>query len=159
MEPTAQMSEVKDQHVPQPIRLEDFEPGHLKERSHSIEEISAVLVKHNSRGCLTTRQHDALERFKYQGNWNLGAVCGHYLLYWDAPNALAKELTKFFDIFNDFYFNGVLEGYCKVSVMNEVLMDLRFVEANGVCWTEPAGWSSDPRFKKEKTTCTLLVTL
>ncbi len=93
------------EHKTSPIPLEEFEAGFLKPASYSEEDIAKVMVEHLSRKPegLTDRQKKGLDRFKYDGSWNLA----------DTPNI--RDLKKFFDIFNDVYFNGVLTGYGKIE--------------------------------------------
>jgi hypothetical protein len=52
------------------------------------------------------------------------------------------NLTTFFDIFNDMYFKGVLEGFCKIEFVTERRLDRRFLCA------EPAGYC-DPLFSRK----------
>ncbi|TAQ89149.1 hypothetical protein B7494_g2559 [Chlorociboria aeruginascens] len=85
---------------PKPIRStskltrEIFEIGCLKPSSYHKEEISHVNQREED-----LRQSNAIRRSKYAGTWNLSK-----------PDNQA-DLVKFFEIFNDLYFNGHVTGY------------------------------------------------
>jgi hypothetical protein len=110
------MSTSPVEHKTSPIPLEDFRAGFLKPASYSEEDIAKVMVEHLHREPedLTDRQKRGLARFKYDGSWNLA----------DTQNI--RDLEKFFDIFNDVYFNGVLTGYGKVELLSSNSLSNRF---------------------------------
>jgi hypothetical protein len=142
------MSGPKPVHMTSAIPLEDFQAGYLKPHSHSREEISDVIIKHVSRRAedITTRQREGLARFKYQGTWSLAK-----------PENL-QDLKKFFDIFNDVYFNGVLTGYCQLEALEENTVTSRLgFYCLGYCQTKCAGYVSDPRFKTEKPSSSIII--
>lgn len=60
-------------------------------------------------------------------------------------------MKKYFDIFNDIIFNGVLTGLVKLEILEDARVMERFgSEVQGFCQTVHAGWDRDPRFKLEK---------
>jgi hypothetical protein len=106
-----------------PIPLEDFELGRLKPLSWSREAISAAIIANLERSrvwkqygisryiephkeLLSKRQKDTVERFNYQGSWNLAQ-----------PDNL-EDLNKFFDLFDDAYFGGLLKWYCRLETIS-----------------------------------------
>jgi hypothetical protein len=128
-------------HKTSPISLEEFQPGYLKPLSYSQEEISNVIIKHISRKAedLTDRQREGIARFKYQGSWNL------------ANPENIHDLRKFFDIFNDVFFNGVLTGYCQIEVVESDWAAFRYSrELRGICTPVHPGKELDTRFRIDK---------
>ncbi|KUJ13229.1 uncharacterized protein LY89DRAFT_737207 [Mollisia scopiformis] len=95
----------RPKHTPLPIALEGFVPGGLKPEAYSISDLASVLITHIRRTDLTSIQQRGLTRYKYQGSLN-----------WGEPGNVS-DMKKFFDIFNDVYFNGVLTGYCKLGTV------------------------------------------
>ena len=136
------MSTSPVEHKTSPIPLEEFKAGFLKPASYSEEDIAKVMVEHLSRKPkdLTDRQKEGLARFKYNGSWNLA----------DTENI--RDLEKFFDIFNDVYFNGVLTGYGKVELLSSYHLKKRFFRSPPAAFCQPIrpGNEIDPRFKIEK---------
>jgi hypothetical protein len=61
-------------------------------------------------------------------------------------------LEKFFDIFNDVYFNGVLTGYGKIELLSSYSLSNRFTRSSPAAFCQPIrpGNEIDPRFKIEK---------
>jgi hypothetical protein len=143
-----------------PIPLEDFELGRLKPLSWSREAISAAIVAnvdrtttkvvkgantwlHRNDDGLSERQKGAVERFKYQGSWNLAQ-----------PHNL-EDLNKFFGLFDDAYFGGLLKGYCRAEWIEEFETKRRFArdyecDWDGLCYPYYPGEGRDPRFNIEK---------
>jgi hypothetical protein len=139
-----------------PIPLEDFELGRLKPLSWSRGAISAAIVANIDRSCekfqssgqtyrqpkkelLSKRQKGAMDRFKYQGSWNLAQ-----------PDNF-EDLNKFFDIFDDAYFGGLLKGYCRLEWIEESDTERRLEKGfDGVCYPYFPGEQRDPRFITEK---------
>jgi hypothetical protein len=96
------------------------------------------MVKHLNRKPedITAIQKEGLARFKYNGSWSL-AELGNL-----------KDLEKFFDIFNDVYFNGVLTGYARIMALSSVDMQRRFSGGiEGFCQPIRQGNELDPRFR------------
>ncbi|KAN0090521.1 hypothetical protein V8E51_019100 [Hyaloscypha variabilis] len=135
------MADTKHIHKTLPITPEEFQPGGLRLYSHTQEEISNVIIKHVSRRGedLLPRQIEGLARFKYDGSWNLGQ-----------PNNL-RDMRKYFEIFNDVLYNGVLTGHYQVEILGDewALQRLGFVTL-GYCELEDPEWQCDPRFELEK---------
>jgi len=130
------------------IPLEDFQPGGLNQFSHTQEEISEVIIKHLSRKKqeLTPRQLEGIARFKYDGSWNLGQ-----------PDNL-RDLKKFFDIFNDVFFNGVLTGWCQIEILKDKCAFQRLgFDSLGHCNTDYPGWRRDPRYQIERPSICIVI--
>ena len=127
------------EHKTSPIPLEEFQVGFLKPASYSEEDIADVMVKHLNRKPedITTRQKEGLARFKYNGSWSL------------AKTENLGDLEKFFDIFNDVYFNGVLTGYARINRLSWLDMQRRFGYGGpeGFCQPIRQGNELDPRFR------------
>jgi hypothetical protein len=136
------MSTSPAEHKTSPIPLEEFKAGFLKPASYSEEDIAKVMVEHLSREPedLTDRQKEGLARFKYDGSWNLG------------NRESTRDLEKFFDIFNDVYFNGVLTGYGKIELSNSESTWNRFNHPHPFAFCQPIrpGDETDPRFRIDK---------
>jgi hypothetical protein len=111
-------------HISPPITPEDFELGRMKPLSYTREALSAAIV-HNVRQSLdpkqswtsegrsrdgsgtknlSPRQKQAIDRFKHQGHWSISQ-----------PSNI-QDIKKFFDIFDDAYFGGLLKGYCRFEL-------------------------------------------
>jgi hypothetical protein len=137
------------EHKTSPIPLEEFEAGFLKPAFYSEDDIAKVMVEHLSRwpGDLTDRQKKGLARFKYDGSWNLA----------DTPNI--RDLEKFFVIFNDVYFNGVLTGYGKIELLSSYSLSKRFKHSSPEAFCQPIrpGNEIDPRFRIEKPSFTIVL--
>jgi hypothetical protein len=115
------MEPVAGVHVSPPIPPEDFEIGRMKPLSYTREALSAAIVRNVRRSLdpeqswtsggrtrggsgtknLSPRQKQAIDRFKYQGNWSLSEPSN------------TQDIKKFFEIFDDVYFGGLLKGYCQ----------------------------------------------
>jgi len=137
------MADTKSIHITSPITDEEFQPGRLGLYSHTQEEISNAIIKHVGRKGkdLLPRQKDGLARFKYDGSWNLGQ-----------PNN-ARDMKKYFDIFNDVFFIGVLTGLVRIEILEDRWASHRFgSRVLGFCSTTHPGWyyNPDPRFMLEK---------
>jgi len=78
-----------------------------------------------------------MRKFKYNGSSNLGQ-----------PENL-PDLLKFFDIFNDVLFEGILSGWCKVEWYDSTAAGIRG-EARAVCQGHLPRLTLDPRFQLEK---------
>ncbi|KAN0090520.1 hypothetical protein V8E51_019099 [Hyaloscypha variabilis] len=133
------MANTMREHKTSPIPLEEFQVGFLKPASYSEEDIADVMVKHLNRKPedITTRQKEGLARFKYNGSWSL------------AKTENLEDLEKFFDIFNDVYFNGVLTGYARINRLSWLDMQRRFGYGGleGFCQPIRQGNELDPRFR------------
>lgn len=135
--------------------MEDFELGRLKPLSHSREAISSAMIAHLGRrhyypeDKLPPRRKRAFERFKYQGSWKLG----------DPDNI--EDLTGFFDLFNDMYFNGLITGYCKIVLLKASVLRKRFLESDLIGHCDPCfpREGRDPRFQPENVMCTLSIVI
>jgi len=129
----------KPQHTPQPISLEEFKPGGMKPGSYSHEDITKTLVNHISRskGDFTDRQKEGLRKFKHYGTWSFSQ-----------PDSL-DELKKWFDIFNDIFFNGILTGHCTLDFYDTRYLRLGY-RVRGYCTTYIPGQERDPRFLLER---------
>jgi hypothetical protein len=118
------MDSITGVHVSPPIPPEDFELGRMKPLSYTREALSAAII-HNVRRSLdrnqiwsidgrsewgsgtenlSPRQKQSIERLKYQGYWNIGR-----------PNNI-QDIKKFFEIFDDAYFGGLLKNYCRFEL-------------------------------------------
>jgi hypothetical protein len=143
------MSTSPVEHKTSQIPLEDFRAGFLKPASYSEEDIAKVMLEHLHREPedLTDRQKEGLARFKYDGSWNLA----------DTQNI--RDLEKFFDIFNDVYFNGVLTGYGKVEWLSSDSLSNRFNCSPPAAFCQPIrpGNEIDPRFKIENPSFTIVL--
>jgi hypothetical protein len=66
---SAMMSTSKPKHIPPRIKREDFQSGHMKPNSYSLEDISAAIIDHLSRSKdeFTVKQLEGLAKFKYHG--------------------------------------------------------------------------------------------
>jgi hypothetical protein len=86
------------------------------------------------------RQNDAVERFKYQGSWNLAE-----------PDNLG-DLNKYFDTFDDAYFGGLLKGYCRLEMISDIDQVRRRSGGgcDGYCQPYWPGEELDPRYALEK---------
>ena len=86
------------------ITEENFQPGKLAPLSYDREELAEVIIKHINRegDDMTTRQQEALSRYKYTGTWNI------------ANPSNTEDLRKWFGCYNDVFFNGILTGYVPV---------------------------------------------
>ena len=124
-------------HVPPPIRREDFEVGCLKPGSYSIEDISAAILDHLDRDELSPRQLEALRRYKYEGSWSVSR-----------PDNL-DDIRKFFEIFDDFYFHGLLRGYCTLELFRDT-HERQGLPLRGYCDSIGPGEERDPRYKLER---------
>jgi hypothetical protein len=111
------METQKHTHITPRITREDFQAGYMKPGGYSLEDIAAAIIDNVTRPKeeLTPRQMEGLRKFKYHGSWNLAQ-----------PEDLAN-LHKFFDIFNDVYFNGVLTGHCKLEWFDSTARGVRRV--------------------------------
>jgi hypothetical protein len=116
------MDTQKHTHITPRIAREDFQAGYMKPGGYNLEDIAAAIIDNVTRPKeeLTPRQVEGIRKFKYHGSWNLGQ-----------PENLA-DLHKFFDIFNDVYFNGVLTGHCKLVWYDSTVRGTR-KGAWGVC--------------------------
>ncbi|CZR58069.1 uncharacterized protein PAC_07959 [Phialocephala subalpina] len=149
------MTSAKNFHDPPSIPRGDFELGRLKSLSYSREAITTAMIAHLHPGRyypedkLPPREKQALERFKYQGSWKLGNVDN------------IEDLTEFFDLFNDMYFNGLLTGYCKLVLIRAGTLQKRFLESGLIGRCEPSfpKEGRDPRFQPEKVMCTLSIAI
>ncbi|KUJ13228.1 uncharacterized protein LY89DRAFT_721287 [Mollisia scopiformis] len=99
------MEDTTPNHIPPPISRDTFQAGSMKPHTYSMTAIRDAIIDHLNRSEdeLTERQRLALERYKYQGSWNMSQ-----------PTSL-ENLTKFYNFFNDIFFNGILTGYCKIG--------------------------------------------
>lgn len=123
------MSKEKPLHSPPPITRSDFQAGYMKPASYSRESISAAIIDHRRRTEeeLTPRQKDAIERFEHVGGCNLGQ-----------PDNI-RDFKKFFDVFNDVYFNGTRSGYCQIELVAEEWSTVRCgTPVEGWCYTKQA---------------------
>lgn len=132
-------------HIPPPISEEDFECGRLKPLSHSPEAISDALIKYISPGrChdwskFSVRQRRAITKFQGQGTWNLG----------DPDNI--DDIKKYFEIFDDAFFGGLLKGFCKLELIATPWIIRREGRSSeGLCRRYFPGKERDPRYKLEK---------
>jgi hypothetical protein len=140
-----------------PIPLEDFELGRLKPLSWSREAISAAIIANLERSLVVTqfgrsrnaepdkyllskRQKDAVERFNYQGSWNLAQ-----------PDNL-EDLNKFFNLFDDAYFGGLLKGYCRLETISSSDSTQRRFGGHwdGTCQPYWPGEERDSRYALDK---------
>jgi hypothetical protein len=133
------MDTQKHTHITPRIAREDFQAGYMKPGAYSLDDIAAAIIDNVTRPKeeLTPRQLEGLRKFKYDGSWNLAQ-----------PESLAN-LHKFFDIFNDVYFNGVLTGHCKLEWFDSTARGIRKV-AWAICDEQLPRRVRDPRFKFEK---------
>jgi hypothetical protein len=122
------------QHAPPRIAREDFEAGRLKPASYSIEDISAAIIDHLERDMPSPRQLRALRRYEYEGSWSISR-----------PENL-DDIRKFFEIFDDFFFHGVLKGYCTLEIFRDTHHRLGS-KISGYCYTELPGLERDWRYK------------
>ncbi|KUJ15438.1 uncharacterized protein LY89DRAFT_735552 [Mollisia scopiformis] len=119
-------------HISQPIAQEDFELGRLNPESYSLDHISKALVANIERvttvheRCYSARQKRALQQFRSHGTWNIA----------EAHNI--EDITRWFAIFNDAFFGGLLTG-----------------DANAYCSMTRSGSRRDPRYPISKPYCTL----
>ena len=111
----------------------------MKAGAYSIEDIGAAIIDHVSRRKedWTPRQLEGMRKFKYNGSWNLAQ-----------PENL-PDLLKFFDIFNDVFFNGILAGACKVEWYDSTAAGTKG-EARAFCQDYLPRKTRDPRFDFEK---------
>jgi hypothetical protein len=131
------MAANKPRHITDKIRREDFEAGGLKPASYSAEDISAALVDHLSRDEPSPRQLEALRRFKYDGGWSISQ-----------PDDI-QNFRKFFEIFDDFFFHGLLRGYCTLELFQDTHKRLGRA-AGGYCDYNSPGSELDYRFKLDR---------
>ncbi|KAH8759679.1 hypothetical protein F5882DRAFT_444091 [Hyaloscypha sp. PMI_1271] len=134
------MDTQKHTHITPRIAREDFQAGYMKPGAYSLDDIAAAIIDNVTRPKeeLTPRQLEGLRKFKYHGSWNLAQ-----------PESLAN-LHKFFDIFNDVYFNGVLTGHCKLEWFDSTARWGNRKVAWGICDEQLPRRVRDPRFKFEK---------
>lgn len=122
-----------------PICRDNFEPGALNPSSNSMKSLCDALIDNLDRldKDPTSRQSKAIERFKYQGHTNFAQ-----------PTNL-EDLRRFFEIFNDIFFNGVLLGYCTVGIYSDSHRDREEAYCSN---TFRGTWSNgrDPRYLKER---------
>lgn len=131
------MSEPKPKHIPPRITRDDFQAGHMKPSSYSLNDISAAIIDHLSRtkGEFTEKQLEGLTNFKYRGSWNFSRPENY------------EDLKRFFDIYNDVFFNGVLTGYCTLLFFKKPRQGCENVAA--YCGIELPGRETNPRFRIE----------
>jgi hypothetical protein len=123
-------------HVPTSISPEDFERGRLKPISYTREAISAVIIANSNKRFegnvasgrislkrMSERQKESISRAEYQCTWNL------FL-----PGDL-DDLKRFFEIFDDAFFGGLLKGFCKLELVDSRYMSNRrwYPVVGGVC--------------------------
>ena len=132
-------------HIPPPIADGDFECGRLKPLSYSPEAISDALFKYISPGrChdwskFSVRQRRAITKFQGQGTWNLGN-----------PDNI-DDVKKYFEIFDDAFFGGLLKGFCKLELVLEPWIFRRLgIKTGGYCTRYNPGKARDPRYQLEK---------
>ncbi|KAE8444461.1 hypothetical protein EG329_000552 [Mollisiaceae sp. DMI_Dod_QoI] len=132
----------KPKHIPPPISLQDFRPGVLKPESYSLSEISSTLIAHLRRTEFTSTQMRGLARYQYQGSWN-----------WGEPGNMV-DVNKFFDIFNDIFFNGVLTGYCTLrTYQRELGSNYPYMAYSYIL---PRGRGRDTRYKRDQAAAFIL---
>jgi hypothetical protein len=124
------------EHIPPPITREDFQIGHLKPCAYSVESISEAIVDHLKRTEYTAKQKQGIDRFKHHGTFSLS----------DPQNI--DDIWKFFSIFNDVFFNGVLTGYCDIEAYEDTHYRNK-QNVRGEC-SYPGNFTRDPRFVREK---------
>ncbi|KAF4628565.1 hypothetical protein G7Y89_g9586 [Cudoniella acicularis] len=113
------------------IKPEDFEAGCLKPLSYHEDEISKAIVANVKR--LDTddklaRQKEALERYKYLG------------VFYVATPENYEDVRRFFHIFDDLFFGGLLRESCRIEFFPSDKMDARFSGfVDGYCETELPG--------------------
>jgi hypothetical protein len=134
------MASVTQFHKPQPLLQEDFRHGCLKLMSYSMEDVSKAVVNHlsvqSSEHNLTPIQKSALERYRYGGTWNLGQ-----------PNS-TQNIKKFFDFFNEVYFNGILTGFGSLELLSpENMIKRRGYTVHAFTELFMPGVEKDPRYK------------
>lgn len=124
---------------PPAIPDDNFQVGRLQTGEYCTEDVSAAIVRHlNRRGKnLTERQKEGIRHFKYQGSWNLGQ-----------PENL-EDLRRYFNIFNDVFFEGLLTGYCTLEIIRDECLRAGFPVGGG-CMDYLPGLERDPRFKRER---------
>lgn len=130
-------------HVPPRITEDDFQVGRMKPLSSDLEDLSAAIIRHlvsSGEGDKTKIQLQGLEKFKTHGGWS----------FTDADNL--KEFEKWFSIFDAVFFNGILRGYCQLTL---------FPRSRGTPWSfwdgimeyrvlYLPGQGRDPRFRNGK---------
>jgi hypothetical protein len=138
------MDLVSGPHVPTLVSPEDFERGHLKPQSYTQEALSNAIVANANRGFDATlkncsaRQISAFNRFLHTGSWSISQP-GHI-----------DNLKKFFDIFDDAYFGGLLKGYCTLELVKEAKLSwFRNIDSEGLCESYVPGCERDPRLSLE----------
>ncbi|KAE8444462.1 hypothetical protein EG329_000553 [Mollisiaceae sp. DMI_Dod_QoI] len=145
IETTENEDQTKPRHVPPSICRQDLQAGKMKPSAYSMEAVCDALVDHlsQSKDQLTNTQKDAMERYKYQGSWNLARPIN------------LEDLRKFYNLFNNIFFNGILTGYCVLNTYKGAFHWLDGEKA--YCNIKYKGhWTGDPSFKREHTTITLM---
>jgi len=118
------------------VTAEDLLPGHLKPQSYSAEDLSKAIIDLVSTDrAYTERQEQGVAKFRNRGSWNL----------YEPKNT--HDLRVFFDIFNDFFFNGVLAGHCKMGFFEPRPGDDSY---SAFCETEYPQFVHDPRYRVER---------
>lgn len=139
-------------HQPGLIPKEDFELGRLKPFSCSREAISAAIAEYVKPGSIpgyppfSPRQQNAVREFQSHGGWQIGN-----------PDNV-EDIKKYFDIFNDAFFGGLLKGYCKIEfVRKESVRKRNYGGILGRCHGHWPGHERDPRFKLESPYVTITI--
>lgn len=136
MDTNQEMTILKEKHITPSESREDFQPGKMKLNSYSMESIRDALIDHLNRfeEELTKTQKDTMERFKYQGTWNLSHQIN------------LEDLRNSFEIFDDIFFNGILKSYYTLGIYRG---DHCGDEAAYRNYTHRGCSGRDPRFKQE----------
>jgi hypothetical protein len=95
----------KKVHITHRIPRHELELGMMTPGSYSLENLRDALLDHLSRSEeeYTEIQLRGIREFKERGTYNLSQ-----------PHRL-EEIRKFYDIFNDVFFNGLLVGKCPLA--------------------------------------------
>lgn len=93
-------------HQTSPTTQDNFTLGSLKKLSHDMENISQTIIAYIGDGA-SDEQDEAKETFEFEGFWNLG----------NPENRL--DLWRFFRLYNDAYFHGLLTDLCRIELIEE----------------------------------------
>lgn len=88
---------------------------------------------------LHLKQRRAGQLLKEEGTWNLGR-----------PNNIG-DLTKWFEIYNDDFFTGLVTRMCKLNIVNlKEKINETNVTMGGYCSTTYPGFEDDPQYRLER---------
>ncbi|PSS07156.1 hypothetical protein M430DRAFT_193629 [Amorphotheca resinae ATCC 22711] len=128
-------------YVPQKITPDEFQIGMMLPFTYTNEQIAAAVIDHVMRRGedQTPKQKQGIKRFKDNGSWNLGAGRDNL-----------TDLKKFFDIFNDVFFNGLLTGFCRLEFKSDYWMTRHATAGtDGFCEMIYPGYQSDRRIRNK----------